>query len=289
MIITETINNSTEQTRQVILDHPAGFSLSGTLISGQCFRWRQQPDGSLRGVAGDRAVTMLQRDGQVVILGDDRPDAEDFWRDYLDFGTDYAAIRRLSVCAEPRLESAVNRCGGVFILRQQPWEALCSFIVSQNNNIPRIRTIIDRLCRRYGQPIAAADGTQEWAFPSPEAIASAGEEELKELGLGYRAGYLPAAARDVLSGSFDPAALRELPLDEARKALQAMKGVGLKVADCVLLFGLHRLDAFPRDVWIKRALEGEFRDTPLQNTPYAGVAQQYIFEYIRTQGSEGSN
>lgn len=280
------MNLTMNTARQVVIDHPVGFSLSGTLLSGQCFRWRQMSDGSLCGAAGDRAVAMLQRDGRIIIDGDHRPDAEAFWRNYLDFGTDYETIRRLSVCAEPRLEQAVERCGGVFILRQDPWEALCSFIISQNNNIPRIRTIIDRLCRRYGQPVTAADGAEEWAFPSPEAIAAAGEEDLKALGLGYRAGYLPAAAADVLDGRFDPDVLRELSLEEARKALQAMKGVGPKVADCVLLFGIHRLDAFPRDVWIKRALEGDFKDTPLQNTPYAGVAQQYIFEYIRA-GNDG--
>ena len=271
---------------QAVVDHPDGFSLDGTLLSGQCFRWNRLPDGSLCGAAGDRAVTMTQSGGQIIIHGDSRPDAVTFWHNYLDFSTDYEAIRRLSVCAEPRLAEAVSRCGGVFILRQDPWEALCSFIISQNNNIPRIRTIIDRLCRRYGTPVTAADGSEQRAFPTAEAIASASEEELKSLGLGYRAGYLPTAAADVLAGRFDPDALRDMPLEDARKELQAMKGVGPKVADCVLLFGLHRLDAFPRDVWIKRALAGEFKYTPLQNTPYAGVAQQYIFEYIRTSGGQ---
>ncbi len=280
------MNTVKDKTLQTVIRHPADFSLSGTLLSGQCFRWTQQPDGSLAGTAGERAVSMIQRDGQIIISGDHRPDAEAFWHNYLDFSTDYEAIRRLSVCAEPRLREAVSRCGGVFILRQDPWEALCSFIISQNNNIPRIRTIIDRLCRRYGQPVTAADGQEARAFPSPEVIAEAGEDELKQLGLGYRAGYLPAAAADVIAGRFAPEVLRELPLEEARKVLQTMKGVGPKVADCVLLFGIHRLDAFPRDVWIKRALEGEFRDTPLQNTPYAGVAQQYIFEYIRSHGGQ---
>ena len=171
-------------------------------------------------------------------------------------------------------------------MKQDKWEALCSFIISQNNNIPRIRTIIDRLCRRYGRAITAPDGSEAWAFPSPESIAAASADDLRTLGLGYRADYLPAAAADVLDRRFDPERLCTLPLEEARKELQAMRGVGPKVADCVLLFGLHRLDAFPRDVWIKRALAGEFKDTPLQNAPYAGVAQQYIFEYIRTGSVE---
>ena len=264
----------------ITLTCPESFSLDGTLISGQCFRWQAQ-DGVLTGIAGSRAVTMTQCGGQITIAGDQLPDAEQFWRDYLDLDTDYAAIREHSVAAEPRLAAAVERCGGVYILRQQPWEALCSFIVSQNNNIPRIRTIIKRICQRYGRPVDEAG--ELYSFPTPEAMAEADPDELRGLGLGYRADYLPAAARDVLSGAFDPDALRAMPLAEAQKTLQTMRGVGPKVADCVLLYGLHRLDAFPRDVWIKRALEGEFRGTPLSSSPYAGVAQQYIFEYIRTK------
>ncbi len=278
------MSTRTDCVPSVSIIHPAGFSLADTLLSGQCFRWTLLSDGTVTGVAGNRAVTLTQSDGSIVISGDSSPDAAEFWREYLDFDTDYEAIRRHSVHAEPRLEEAVQRCGGVHILRQDPWEALCSFIISQNNNIPRIRTIIDRLCRKYGSAIPTPDGSPAFAFPSAQVIAGAAEDDLRSLGLGYRCGYLPAAAKDVLSGAFDPDRLRQLPLTEARKELQSMHGIGPKVADCVLLFGLHRLDAFPRDVWIKRALEGEFRDTPLQNSPYAGVAQQYIFEYIRSGG-----
>lgn len=269
--------------RAVTLSCPEDFSLSGTLLSGQCFRWQEDGNGGITGAAGDRAATLFQTGGTVTVTGDRREDAPQFWHSYLDLDTDYCTIRCHSVAAEPRLAAAAGRCGGVHILRQQPWEALCSFIISQNNNIPRIRTIIDRLCRKYGAVIPDSADEQH-AFPSPEAIASASPDELRELGCGYRADYLPAAAKDVLCGRFDPEALRAMPLEEAQKALQTMKGIGPKVADCVLLYGLHRLDAFPRDVWIKRALADEFRDTPLQFSPYAGVAQQYIFEYIRSGG-----
>ncbi len=272
----------------ITLPCPKGFSLSGTLISGQCFRWTLNEDGSISGVAGDRFATLSQHSDTVCVAGDSRCDAEDFWFNYLDFDTDYAAILRHSVDAEPRLAVAAQRCGGVYILRQQPWEALCSFIISQNNNIPRIRGIIERICRKYGARIeGSADGI--YAFPAPEVIAQARAEDLKELGCGYRAEYLPAAAAEVLSGRFDPDALRKMPLCDAQKALQSMRGVGPKVADCILLFGLHRLDAFPRDVWIKRALADEFCGTPLQSSPYAGVAQQYIFEYIRSKDRTASH
>lgn len=273
--------------KEHIISCPADFSLSATLLSGQCFRWKTGEEGRLFGVAADRAVTLSQNGTSILISGDEREDAPAFWRNYLDLDTDYAAIRDHSVKAEPRLAGAAERCGGVYILRQQPWEALCSFIISQNNNIPRIKTIIERICARYGAELCGQDG-QVWAFPTPESLASAEESDLKALGCGYRASYIPAAARDFLSGRFDPEALGQMPLDDARKALQSMKGVGPKVADCVLLYGLHRLDAFPRDVWIKRALAGEFSGTTLQSSPYAGVAQQYIFEYIRTKEEPSS-
>lgn len=273
--------------RRVIIDCPEDFSLIGTLLSGQCFRWSSDAPDTVCGTAQNRAVTIRREGSTVVIDGDGSPDACTFWRNYLDFDTDYAAIRAQAVAAEPRLKAAAERCGGVYILRQHPWEALCSFVISQNNNIPRIRTIIRRLCERYGEQLVGADGSVQWAFPLPEIIAGASEDELKALGCGYRAAYLPAAARAAIDGSFDPKALRTMPISEARAALQTIHGVGPKVADCVLLYGLHRLDAFPRDVWIKRALEGEFRDTPLQYSSHAGVAQQYIFEYIRTGGTEG--
>lgn len=216
---------------------------------------------------------MTQKGEVIHVEGDD-----DFalWRSYLDLDTDYDAIREEVTTLEPRLAEAASRCGGVHILRQEPWEALCSFIISQNNNIPRIRLIISRLCELCGEEIPGG-----YAFPSADMVAELSEQQLKDIGCGYRAGYLVSVSGVVADGSFSLDRLQKLPVDEAREALMSLHGIGPKVADCVMLFGLHRLEAMPRDVWIKRALENDLKGTKLGQSRYAGVAQQYIFEYIR--------
>jgi len=261
--------------KRLQLECQKSFSLEETLMSGQCFRWEREKKGC-SGIAFGKKVCLSAGSGYVIVEGDDD---EALWRSYLDLDTDYDAIRREITAQEPRLEAAAERLGGLHILRQEPWEALCSFIISQNNNIPRIRLIISRLCELCA--VEAQGGG--YAFPSAERTAQLDEEQLKAIGCGYRAGYITAVSRAAANGEFKLELLREMPAQEARAALTSLHGVGPKVADCVMLYGLHRLDAMPRDVWIKRALEGEFSGTPLVNSPYAGVAQQYIFEYIRTK------
>ncbi|MBE6752848.1 MAG: DNA-3-methyladenine glycosylase 2 family protein [Ruminococcaceae bacterium] len=261
------------------------FDLIATLISGQCFRWTAVSDTPpvCRGIAGDCSAIITQKGSVLEITCDDIPDARQFWRRYLDLDTDYDAIRAEVIAMEPRLAPAAARCAGLHILNQQPWEALCSFIISQNNNIPRIRAIIERICALCaGFP---PDSDIQHPFPSPHAVAALSEAQLREAGCGYRTPYIIETARQVAEGSFALDTLYTLPVGEARESLQSLHGVGPKVADCVLLFGLHRLECFPRDTWIKKALAGDFRDTPLENSRYAGVAQQYIFEYIRQAGN----
>ncbi len=264
-----------KECRIVKINCPDSFDLGGTLLSGQCFRW-EQDGGGYSGIAFGRRVKMSQEGGCITVEGDD--DAA-LWRSYLDLDTDYDAIRAEVTAFEPRLTDAAARCGGVHILRQEPWEALCSFIISQNNNIPRIRLIISRLCELCGTP-AAGGG---WAFPTAEQVAQLNEEQFKGIGCGYRAGYLVSVSGAVAGGRFQLEPLYEMPVNEARETLMSLHGVGPKVADCVMLFGLHRLEAMPRDVWIKRALENDLKGTRLAESRYAGVAQQYVFEYIRTK------
>lgn len=264
--------------KSVRLECPENFSLGDTLLSGQCFRW-EHDGGGYSGIAFGKRVRISQQSGSVVIEGDD--DAA-LWESYLDLDTDYDAIREEVTAFEPRLADAAAKCGGVHILRQDSWEALCSFIISQNNNIPRIRLIISRLCELCGIP-AQGGG---WAFPSAAKTAELTEEQLKGIGCGYRAGYLVSVSRAVASGEFALEPLYALPVEEVRQRLMALHGVGPKVADCVMLYGLHRLEAMPRDVWIKRALENDLKGTKLGESRYAGVAQQYIFEYIRAKGQD---
>lgn len=263
-------------TKRLCLGSARAVDLKKTLTGGQCFRFSED-NGVFCGVAMGVAVRIYAVDGELFLEGDSSENALARWRSYLDLDTDYDAIKNELIAQEPRLSTAAERCGSVRILRQEPWEALCCFVVSQNNNISRIRGIVERLCELCAIP-ARGGG---YAFPPPEAVAALTTDQLKGIGCGYRAEYIIAVASAVCDGSLELARLGTAPVDEARKQLLSLHGVGPKVADCVLLFGLHRLDCFPVDVWIKRALEGEFKDTQLQHSPYAGVAQQYIFEYIR--------
>ena len=164
---------------------------------------------------------------------------------YFDFDTDYHTIYQ-QICTDSVIEKAYTYTGEIHILRQQPWEALCSFIISQNNNIPRITGIIDRLCRQFGEPMK--NGV--FSFPSPQRLASLHVDDLAGLRAGFRAKYILDAARKITDGTIDIQGIYHSNIDKARKELQKNCGVGPKVADCVLLFGFYRLEAFPVDVWI---------------------------------------
>ena len=171
---------------------------------------------------------------------------------------------------------------GIRVLHQPAWEALAAFIMSQNNNVPRIKGIIERLCTAFGDPLAWG-----YDFPPPERLAGLGEEDLRVLRCGWRWEYLLDAAEKVASGLLPLDQVAVLPLPEARQALQSIKGVGPKVAECVLLYGMGRLEAFPLDVWMKRAMKILFPGKkPEDFGPYAGIAQQYIFHYCRTHPDE---
>ena len=246
-----------------------------TFECGQCFRWCPGEDGVYRGVASGRAARVYPRDGAVYIEAEegDMP----FWHEYFDLGTDYEAARRsVEVC--DYLRECAEYGGGIRILRQDKWEALCSFIISQCNNIPRIRGIVERLCAMYGDELDTPWG-RAYSFPGAGRLAVLEPEDLAPLRSGYRAPYIIAAARAVDSGALDLEAVAELPCAEARSALEALPGVGDKVANCAVLFGLHRMDAFPIDVWVKKALrENMPRDFDPQSLgEYAGLAQQYMF------------
>ncbi len=253
------------------------FSLADTLDCGQAFRWEKQQDGSFLGVAMGRALRVSQQNNKIILYGTDFEVFEAVWRGYFDLDRDYGYIRGV-LEEDETLKKACFLAGGIKVLRQDPWECLCSFIISQNNNIPRIKGIINRLCESFGEPIA--DGL--YSFPSAERIASLTDDELAPLRAGFRAKYILDAARRVASGEIDFAKLEKMKTDAARDELMKIYGVGEKVADCVLLFGLGRVEVIPKDVWIKRVLS-ELYDGKLPDfaTPYAGIAQQYLFHYAR--------
>ncbi len=256
---------------------PACFDLAQTLDCGQAFRWRET-GGQWEGSAGTHYLR-LQKDGDSLLLFCSPQVFDGFWKNYFDLEEDYAEKQKAISARHPVLKKAVSFAPGIRILRQDPWEALCSFLISQNNNIPRIKGILDALCRKYGKPIPGSDAC---AFPSPQTLASLCEEDLALLRAGYRAKYLIDAGRKVAAGEIDFAKIENSPTAFGREELQKIAGVGPKVAECVLLYGFHKTECFPMDVWMKRAMAVLLPGVPPEDFgENAGLAQQYIFHYSR--------
>ena len=250
-----------------------------TFECGQCFRWNADENGGYVGVASGRAARVFTRGGMAVIECDEA--SIGFWREYLDMDTDYVKARE-SVMLGEYLTECAEYGRGIRILRQDKWEALCSFIISQCNNIPRIKSIVEKLCAMFGEAMETPWGVK-YSFPTASRVALLEEPELAPLRSGYRAAYIINAARAVASGDIDLEYAATLDGNEARKYLKSLNGVGDKVANCAVLFGLHRMDAFPVDVWIKRALKENLPAgfDPATLGDYAGLAQQYMFFHAR--------
>ncbi len=259
----------------------AELDLVKTFECGQCFRWNADENGVYTGVAHGYAARVWEKDGEIYIRS--RASIE-LWHEYFDLGRDYAEISQGFHGGE-YLAQCVEYGQGIRILRQEPWEALCSFIISQCNNIKRIKGITERLCRDFGGT-TEFDGERFFTFPAPECLAALTESDLVSLRCGYRAAYIIAAARAVAEGTIDLDALISANYHDAKAALLALPGVGEKVANCVVLFGLGHMEAFPIDVWIRRALREHFLPDfdPATLGEYAGLAQQYIFYYARETG-----
>ena len=251
-----------------------------TFDCGQCFRWNENADGSFTGVAGKRAVK-LSYDGKTIKIDGAEKKDEAFFREYLDIDRDYSLIKE-RVSKNPVMKEAVKFGSGIRILKQEFFESLLSFIISQRSSIPKIKGCIEKICAAYGEKIEF-DGKAFYTFPDAEALRDVREKDYAAFGVGYRAKYLEQAVSDVLSGKIDEKKIRTLKTPDARNALLEIFGVGNKVADCVLLFGLSRFDSFPVDVWVKRAMDEYFQgqDGFALFGEDSGFAQQYLFYKMR--------
>lgn len=277
------------------------FDIAKVFDCGQCFRFERIENSphekEFSGIAFGRFVSFAQDGKKVTIYNSTLEEFDTIWRHYLGLDCDYASIRS-DICSRsdnPALKRAVEYGRGIRILSQEGWETICSFIVSQNNNIPRIKKIIEAMCERCGEPIDIPEDmlshlsprTAPYAFPTPEALLELGEEGLFALRTGFRAKYIFDAAKRAEAGEIDYELLRRSnDTEECVKHLCSIKGIGPKVASCALLFGFERYDAFPVDVWIKKVIEKYFSQgdepfSPEDLGEYAGIAQQYLFYYER--------
>lgn len=256
------------------------FNLARTLESGQCFRWKAQ-DGGYIGTAMGHTLFAMQKDSLLYLECSPRK-AQKIWIPYFALDIDYNAVRREILTCEPKLADAASLADGIHILRQEPWEALCSFVISQNSNIPKIKRSVEILCQSFGDPLSEGG----YSFPAAQRLALLAPEQLEHLRCGYRAPYIINAAKAVAGGEISLEELRKVPIDDARKALMNIKGIGKKVADCALLYGFERLDCFPVDRWIDRAMKAYFPEgSPITSHKYAGIAQLYIF-YMMISGEK---
>lgn len=255
------------------------LDLEKTFECGQCFRWNADENGVYRGVAYGHCARLWQEGEHIYIHTDAQ---EEFWREYFDLERDYAGISRAFLDGG-YLQRCTEYGMGIRILRQEPWEALCSFIISQCNNIRRIKGIVERLCELCGEALEF-EGRRYYSFPSAESVAELSVDALGPLRCGYRAEYIISAAMAVAGGAIDLDALIAADWVAAKKELMGLRGIGEKVANCVVLFGLYHMEAFPIDVWIKRALREHFDASfrPESLGAFAGLAQQYIFYYARS-------
>lgn len=254
------------------------LDLAQTLDCGQSFRWAEQSDGLFSGVAFGKSVKVKREGTNLYIYGADKADYENIWYNYFDFSLDYGKIREEIGKIHPILNEAAKYAPGIRILRQEPYETLCTFIISQNNNIKRIKGIVQRLCENFGERIEG----ENFAFPTAKTMSKLSPDDLAPLRAGFRNRYLIDAAQKVELGEVQLEKCAKMPHEEAQKELMKITGVGVKVADCTLLFGFHRIEAFPIDVWMKRAMAKLFPNmTAVDFGRYAGIAQQYIFHYSR--------
>lgn len=253
------------------------FDLKNTLDCGQAFRWECDVNNYWSGIAFNKYLKLKKdADGTVILYNTTKDDFYNIWCDYFDLNRNYNSIIN-AVSGNEILKTASEFGKGIRVLNQEPWETLCSFIISQNNNIKRIKGIIKTLCENFGDKI---DGG--YTFPTAQKISQCTLDDLSVLRAGFRAKYILDAAQKVSNSEIDLNLLSKISLDDARNELMKIKGVGPKVADCALLFSHKQICAFPKDVWIKRAMDVLFDgELPKEALPFAGIIQQYIFFYAR--------
>ncbi len=269
------------------IERPDNFDIEQIFNCGQCFRFgrHKQKENTYCGVAFGKYLEISQSDSTVT-FNCSEDTFKNLWYSFLNLDNDYSFYIDL-FSDDKTLYEASRFSSGIRILRQDPWEALCSFIISQNNNIPRIKGIIENMSRAFGEKIECDSDEDMYAFPTAKALYEAGEDAIFSLKTGFRAKYIYDAASRVVNGETDLDSIFDVPLEKASETLMKIKGVGPKVSACVLLFGFSKYDAFPVDVWVKKILSGYYSEGHPKHFSgeYAGIAQQYLFYYERCKNN----
>lgn len=259
---------------------------------GQCFRWERQEDGSFTGVAGGKVLNVMKDGDDIIFSNTDEEEFQGFWKNYFDLDTDYGKIKEELRKNDSVMDEAVEFGHGIRILKQDPWEMLISFIISANNRIPMIMRGVKLLSEKYGEFICEYKGEKYYSFPSPEKFLSGEISDLRVSGIGFRDKYIYSTSEKVVDEEIKLEDLRDKDFEQIKKGLMEFPGVGPKVSNCIALFSLDALDAFPVDTWVKKVMEYFYlhEDTDLKKIEsfsrdkfgnLSGYAQQYLFYYAR--------
>lgn len=281
--------------QKYIIKNCKSFKVKDIFECGQCFRWNEEPDGSYTGIFGHNVLN-VKEEKDIVITGICNGDIEDICKNYFDLDRNYEEIKETLSLIDDNMKESIKYGEGIRILNQDLWEMIISFIISANNNIPRIKGIIERMSAKYGQEIKFR-GTSYYTFPTIDELSQASVKDLKDLGLGFRDRYVYETTKKIKEGKINLENLKQEPTNEVRNQLLTLTGVGPKVADCIMLFStLKRFDVFPVDVWVRRVMndlyihnEDETKVNKKQIQEIArdkfgaleGIAQQYLFYWKR--------
>ncbi len=282
-----------------VLKNMKSFEPKHIFECGQCFRWGLEENGSYTGIVGENVINVKKEKDNIIITGKFDDNIKDTCEKYFDLKTDYEKIKNELFKIDDNMKTSIEYGNGIRILKQEPWEALISFIISANNNIPRIKGIIERLSQKYGKEIIW-NGKSYYTFPTPEELSKASVKDLRDLGLGFRDVRVFETTRLVKNKEIDIEKLEQIEdIEQLREELLKLPGVGPKVADCIMLFSMKKHEVFPIDVWVKRVMtelyfsvdEDVVKVNPnnkkileFANEKFgklAGLAQQYLFYWRR--------
>ena len=279
--------------QRYILEKNQSFEPVHIFECGQCFRWNKQKDNSYTGIFKNNVINVKKEDDKVIFTGNCNDDIKTICTDYFDLNQNYENIKTKLSKIDKYLENSIKYGNGIRILHQDLWETLISFIISANNNIPRIKTIIERISKKYGKKIIFQN-EEYYTFPKPEDLANATVQDLRSLGLGFRDIRVYETVQKTLRKEINLQELeKEKNIETLRNALLEIPGVGPKVADCIMLFSLKKYEVFPVDVWVRRVIS-ELYFNNIEQKPQtiqkfakeqygdlAGLAQQYLFYWRR--------
>lgn len=286
-------------TKEFIIKNINDFNLTHVFECGQCFRWNKQEDGSYIGVFKNNVIKVKQSNKDIVFTGECDGDISIICTDYFDLNNDYNAIKNTLSKIDSNMKSSINYGYGIRILHQDIWETLISFIISANNNIPRIKSIIEKMSAKYGKELIF-ENKKYYTFPTPEELKNSKISDFRALGMGFRDKRIYETVHKVLDQGINLNELGKRPTPEVRDILLEFPGVGPKVADCIMLFSMKKYDAFPIDVWVRRVMnelyiknqdETKVSKKELEKLAQekygdlAGLAQQYLFYWRREKGA----